>query len=69
LGFALLLFFVQREGKTVSGEYLYENIWGQSMAEDSSAMKNMIYRLRKKQSGSGYTITNERGEGYCFEAV
>jgi DNA-binding response OmpR family regulator len=67
--FALLLFFVQHEGSTMSDEYLYETIWGQPMIDDNSAIKNMIYKLRKKLNGSGYTITNERGEGYCFGAI
>jgi DNA-binding response OmpR family regulator len=67
--FALLLFFVQREDRTMSGEYLYENIWGNPMRGDAQAIKSTISRLRKKLDGSGYVITNERGEGYCFEAV
>jgi DNA-binding response OmpR family regulator len=37
------------------------------MRGDAQAIKSAISRLRKKLDGSGYVITNERGEGYCFE--
>ena len=65
--FLLLLFFVQNEEKTISAEYIYEKIWKQPMSDDDNALKNTVYKLRKKLNGSGYIITNERGEGYGFE--
>lgn len=65
--FSLLLHFIQREGQTVTAEYLYGKIWGKSLNNDTSALKNVVYQLRKKLAGSGYTVTAERGEGYCFE--
>ena len=64
--FSLLSYFVQNEGRTMSAEHLYENIWGRPMGEDGSAVKNMVYKLRKKLSGSGYEIKNERGDGYVL---
>ena len=64
--FSLLLLFVQHEGRVMSAEYLYEKVWGQSMSEGSNAVKFQVSRLRKKLTGSGYSITAERGEGYCF---
>lgn len=64
---ALLLLFAQHPGLIIDGAYLYGKIWGQQMNDDFSALKNTMSRLRKKLSGSGYTITSERGEGYYLE--
>jgi len=65
--FALLLLFIQNEGKTMSAEYIYEKVWGQSMAGNGNAVKVTLSKLRTKLKGSGYTVTAARGEGYCFE--
>jgi len=65
--FSLLLHFVQHENRLMGGVYLYETIWGQQMGSDTNAFRNTIHKLRKKLTGSGYTIAFERGEGYCFE--
>ena len=65
--FALLLIFVQNEGRFVKGEYLYEKVWKSAMSNDSNALKTTINRLRPKLQGSGYCIVWSRGEGYCFE--
>jgi len=65
--FSLLLHFIQNENRLMSRAYLYETIWGQPMGSDTNAFRNTVHRLRKKLSGSGYTIAFERGEGYCFE--
>jgi len=64
---ALLGQFIQHPDKALGAEYLYEKVWGQEMAGDAGALKNAMSRLRKKLSGSGYTITAERNEGYVFE--
>ncbi|GHS99222.1 DNA-binding response regulator [Synergistales bacterium] len=66
--FALLLMFVQNKGRAMSAEYLYEKIWVSPMTEDDGAVKNTVYRLRKKLSGSEYFIRADRGEGYRFGA-
>ncbi|HHU07913.1 MAG TPA: response regulator transcription factor [Clostridiaceae bacterium] len=65
--FSLLLHFIQHPDAVFSAKYLYKNAWGQPMEEDTSAVKNQIYNLRKKIKCSGYTITAVRGEGYIFE--
>jgi len=65
--FALLHFFITNERKTVNAAALYEKIWGQPMNNDDKAVKSTVSRLRIKLEGSGYSITNKRGEGYCFE--
>ncbi len=65
--FALLHLFAAHKGENVSAEYLYDKVWNAPINEDDSALKNTIYKLRKKLAGSGFTISNERGEGYCLE--
>ncbi len=65
--FSLLLFLAQNEGSPIDTAAIYERVWKQPMAEDDGAIKNAVYKLRKKLSGSGYTVVNTRGEGYCFE--
>lgn len=65
--FALLSLFAQNEGRTMSAEYLYEKIWKQPMTGDDGAIKNIVYKLRKKLADTGYAITNERSEGYTFQ--
>ena len=65
--FALLLFFVQNEGRFVNAEYLYEKVWKAPMSSDSNALRSSIKRLRTKIEGGGWRIGWSRGEGYCFE--
>jgi len=65
--FALLRMFAQNEGTTMSAEYLYEKIWKAPMVEDTQAVRASVSRLRTKLAGSGYTITSQRNEGYCFK--
>lgn len=65
--FALLLYLMQNDAGGIERQALYETVWRQPMADDDSAVKNAVYRLRKKLEGSGYTITARRGEGYRFE--
>ena len=65
--FALLLSFVQNEGRFLSGDYLYEKVWKQPMAGNSNTLKTTITRLREKIRDWGYRIEWSRGEGYCLE--
>lgn len=65
--FALLAIFMQNEDKIMRAEYLYEQVWGQEMLGDTAAIKNTVYKLRKKLAGSGFTVSAERGGGYYFE--
>jgi len=65
--FSLLNIFVQAENKTLHTEYLYEEVWGQPMAEDDNAVRKAVNRLRTKLEHSGYTIITEHGKGYRFE--
>jgi DNA-binding response OmpR family regulator len=65
--FSLLFQFVRNEGRIISTEYLYEQVWEQPMNEDKQAVKTTVNRLRKKIAGSGYIISAIYGEGYRFE--
>jgi len=65
--FALLRLFAQNEGVTMSAEYLYEKVWKTEMVDDTQAVRSSVSRLRAKLAGSGFAITSQRNEGYCFE--
>ena len=65
--FTLLLILARNVEQTQEADYLYEKVWGQPMSGNTSALKNMVYRLRKKVKGSGYDILVQRGQGYVFE--
>ena len=65
--FALLQQFVQKLNQILFAKELYEKVWGQTYLQDDTSLRSAVYRLRKKLSGSGYTITAEYGEGYMLE--
>jgi DNA-binding response OmpR family regulator len=65
--FSVLLFLLQREGQTISAEYLYRQIWGQGMVDDDGAIRKTVSKVRKKLEKSGYTIYVKYNEGYCFK--
>ncbi|MCL2079931.1 MAG: response regulator transcription factor [Oscillospiraceae bacterium] len=65
--FALLLQFVSHPGKILLATDLYKKVWGQEMFPEEYSLSSAIYRLRKKLSDSGYTITSEYKEGYILE--
>lgn len=64
--FALLYLFVQNEGRYITSEELYRQVWNEPPGS-AGAVKNLVYRLRQKIAGSGYTIASHRGKGYLFE--
>ncbi|MCL1835541.1 MAG: response regulator transcription factor [Oscillospiraceae bacterium] len=65
--YSLLQQFAQRPEVVLESKFLYEKAWGEKEPPEDSSLKNIVYRLRKKLEGSGYTISAERGEGYIFE--
>lgn len=65
--YAALYFFMQHEGERISAQRLYETLWKLPAAGSASAAKTAVSRLRRKLSGSGFTITSGWGAGYCFE--
>jgi len=67
--FALLLIFVQNEGRYFGADYLYERIWKAPLPSDSNALKSAIARLRAKMGDCGWSIEWSRNEGYYFEST
>ncbi len=69
--FNLLLFFIKHIDVVFTGEQLYSEIWKQPMQGDTHAVKNVIYRLRKKldEVDSGFEILTTRKEGYVLKRV
>ena len=67
--FDILFFLALNENKTFSAELIYERVWAQKMKGNDNAVKTVMSRLRKKLTGSGYTIATKRGVGYCFEKI
>jgi len=65
--YSLLQIFVQNPDKILSAQYLYEKIWGQELLDNDNSLKVAVAKLRKKLTGSLYTITSSRGEGYYLE--
>ncbi|MCL1878009.1 MAG: winged helix-turn-helix domain-containing protein [Defluviitaleaceae bacterium] len=59
---SLLEQFIQNPQKIMTGEYLYEKVWGQKMLGDDTAL-----RIKLQDIGAEYTITVSRGEGYYLE--
>lgn len=64
--FALLLLFTQNENTVMSAEYLYAKVWKAPLSGDTQAVKSAVSRLRKKLTGSEYTISSIRGKGYVL---
>ena len=67
--FILLQLFMKLEnrGNVLSAGFIYQQVWGQAASDDLRVVKNLIYSLRKKLHGSGYTITAVYKQGYIFE--
>ena len=63
--FTLLYLFVQNEGQYLTPRELYEQVWSRPPRSEGAA-KNLVSRLRRKISGSGYSIRSHRGKGYVF---
>jgi len=59
--------FIQKPGKVIPVDRLYEKVWGQQMLGQDNALKVAISKLRSKLVGTGYNIATARGEGYYLE--
>ena len=67
--FAVLLSLVQNENKEVPYDRLYESAWGSAMNNDSTSLRQLISRMKKKLdelNAPDYSIVNEHGVGYTF---
>ncbi|MDR0986083.1 MAG: response regulator transcription factor [Ruminococcus sp.] len=66
--FSILMIFLENEGKTLSTEFIYEEIWKRPMIGDSLALQKHISNLKSKLERSDFmAITNLRSRGYVFE--
>jgi DNA-binding response OmpR family regulator len=69
LEFRLLHFMMLNQNQVLNGVLLVERVWGYSWHGDSSVLKNVIYRLRRKleldPQNPSYLKTIP-GEGYIF---
>lgn len=67
--FDLLLFFVKNQGKILTKQRIYEEVWGEEYFYDDSNIMAIISRLRKKlevNPGSPKYIQTIKGIGYRF---
>jgi len=67
--FAILMMLVQNEDKELTYRTIYESIWGMSMNNNSSALRQQISRLKKKLDEDevyDFSILNDWGKGYRF---
>ena len=67
--FDLLLFCAKNQGKILTKQQIYEEVWGESYVYDDSNIMAIISRLRKKiepDSGAPYYIQTVKGIGYRF---
>jgi len=64
--FAVLLLLIQNEGRVISAETIYSNVWKQDADTDTNTLKATISNIRKKIEPSGCTIDASRGKGYIL---
>ena len=70
--FAILALLIKSEGRELTYEYLYENVWGATMNNDPTALRKHISRIKKKlneKNAKDFAIFNDHGKGYTFTAV
>lgn len=64
---ALLQGLMQRPGRAVSKELLFERVFPGEQDVQYEAIEVVVYRLRKKLAGTGVTLTTLRGLGYLLK--
>lgn len=67
--FDLLLYFARNQGKIVTKQQIYENVWGEEYCYDDSNIMAVISRLRKKLEANPSApkyIQTIKGIGYRF---
>ena len=67
--FDLLLFLAKNQGKILTKQQIYENVWGDDYVYDDSNIMAIISRLRKKieeNPGNPRYIQTVKGIGYRF---
>ncbi|MDR1117908.1 MAG: helix-turn-helix domain-containing protein, partial [Bifidobacteriaceae bacterium] len=67
--FALLEALARSVGQYVSGEKLYERVWGMDPTDDVRTVWDHMSRLRRKIGGNaGVRFESARGKGYRIMA-
>lgn len=67
--FDLLMFLAKNQGRILTKQQIYENVWGEAYVYDDSNIMAIISRLRKKieeDPGSPRYIQTVKGIGYRF---
>ena len=67
--FDLLLLLAKNQGKILTKQQIYENVWGEEYVYDDSNIMAIISRLRKKieeNPGNPHYIQTVKGVGYLF---
>ncbi len=67
--FDLLLLLAKNQGKILTKQQIYENVWGEDYVYDDSNIMAIISRLRKKieeNPGNPRYIQTVKGIGYRF---
>lgn len=67
--FDLLMFLARNQGKILTKQQIYENVWGEEYVYDDSNIMAIISRLRKKieeNPGNPRYIQTVKGIGYRF---
>lgn len=69
--FALLLLLIKNKERSLSPEYLYEQVWDAEMPGDSKPIRTTISKLRKKLESVTDTIIieNAYNEGYSIVII
>ena len=65
----MLLFLARNQGKILTKQRIYEEVWGEAYVYDDSNIMAIISRLRKKieeNPGSPKYIQTVKGIGYRF---
>ena len=67
--FDLLLFCAKNQGRILTKQQIYEEVWGEAYVYDDSNIMAIVSRLRKKielDPGTPYYIQTVKGIGYRF---
>ncbi|MCL2146196.1 MAG: response regulator transcription factor [Synergistaceae bacterium] len=68
--FAVLLLLAQNEGKELSGEFIYKNVWKSEMIIDTGLVRKAISQIKKKLDADeidDFSIHTRYGGGYTFQ--
>jgi two-component system KDP operon response regulator KdpE len=69
LEFRLLYFLMSRVGRPVTTENLIQHVWGYAGEADSTILKNLVYRVRRKiekDPAKPVFLQTSSGVGYQF---